>query len=154
MTRYDLDDDAFDEHGILKDGRSYRVKMTARDADSLSALQRSVRSARRITDGNGNGGLGLHRPGFRRLADDTDVRDRRARMYEQYDVALERAYLMPTGFDDDYDLVANTPTHTEGLGRDLTDTRTLDQIARDHMAKMTKLYDQLDKELAEAWRQP
>jgi hypothetical protein len=94
----------------------------------------------------------VHRPGFRRLADDTDVRDRRARMYEQYDAALERAYLMPTGFDDDYDLVANTPTHTERLVCDRPDTRTLDQISRDHREKMTKLYDQHDKELAEAWR--
>jgi hypothetical protein len=78
VTLRDFDDDddgdAFDARGVLKDGRSVRFK------DSLDPLQRSVatyfKSANfadstgtRVTDANGNDGIALCRPGFRRLAD-------------------------------------------------------------------------------------
>jgi hypothetical protein len=43
------DPDALDENGILKDGHGLRISMMARDADSLTPLQRSVRENARAT---------------------------------------------------------------------------------------------------------
>jgi hypothetical protein len=42
MARHDDDDDAFDERGVLKDGRSTRVRLMMRDGDGLTELQRAV----------------------------------------------------------------------------------------------------------------
>ena len=33
------------------------------------------------------------------------------------------------------------------------DTRSLDEITRSHRERMTSLYDQIDREQSEAWRQ-
>jgi hypothetical protein len=87
-SKHGDDDDAFDEHGIIKDGRSVRVPMMMRD--SLTPLQRAVAadaagrdlvrplagpsdnvietySPAMVVDGFGNGGLALHQPGYRYL---------------------------------------------------------------------------------------
>ena len=65
------DDDALDENGLLKDGRSVRISMMMRDsADGLTDLQRSVRdhfAPARVVDAFGDAGAGLHRPGSRYL---------------------------------------------------------------------------------------
>jgi hypothetical protein len=52
-------DENFDEHGLLRDGRSTRVGMMMRD--SLSPADERVT----IVDAFGNGGAALHRPGAR-----------------------------------------------------------------------------------------
>jgi hypothetical protein len=58
------DDDAFDENGILKDGRS--VKFEARDSLQKDVAKHFQRPAPvHVTDQFGDAGLGLHRPGFR-----------------------------------------------------------------------------------------
>jgi hypothetical protein len=52
MARYD-DDDAFGPDGILRDGKRARVHMMARDADSLSDVQRAImadKAARQFDD--------------------------------------------------------------------------------------------------------
>jgi hypothetical protein len=53
---YCNDDDAFDERGLLRDGRVYRAKLTMMDHDPTHR--------RRIVDTSGDA-LGLHRPGYR-----------------------------------------------------------------------------------------
>jgi hypothetical protein len=118
------DDDAFDEHGLLRDGHAYVVSLTMRD--SLPPLQRAVANLR-VTDGEG-GTRGLSRPGFRlavsdarrktvqrdpmgrvlstweseededeRRTSDTATRDARQRAYDDYQRELTSAYLKPTG---------------------------------------------------------
>ena len=57
------DDDALDENGLLKDGRSVRISMMMRDsADGLTDLQRSVLdhfAPARVVDAFGDAGAGL-----------------------------------------------------------------------------------------------
>jgi hypothetical protein len=85
---YDDQDDAFDENGLLKDGRRFRVGL----ADSMTPLQRAVAqdnlasgrykifeqmrteaseitsdAAALVVDAFGDSGAGLHRPGARYL---------------------------------------------------------------------------------------
>jgi hypothetical protein len=78
------DDDAFDEHGMLKDGRSVRVRMTMMDV-----MQRDIAAqTARLTDGSGDGHLGLHRPGWRV----TDAFTRDASHYTAYERDLTTAW--------------------------------------------------------------
>jgi len=87
-------DEDDDTRNILKDGERMRVSMYAMDGsmDHLDPLQRAVVRDRlqdaRITDGAGNGGLSLHKPGFR--ISSTITRDRS--IYDAYDAAAEVAY--------------------------------------------------------------
>ncbi len=87
------DDD--DARNILKDGERMRVPMYAMDSsmDHLDPLQRAVVRDRlqdaRITDGAGDGGLALHRPGYR-VADGIP---RDHSHYAIYDEEMGRAYL-------------------------------------------------------------
>ena len=71
------DQEAHDRHGIIRDGVIVRVPMQMRDSAAVDPRLRFT-SARRVTDGTGQGGLNLHRPGFRLAAGDarkTTVRD-------------------------------------------------------------------------------
>jgi hypothetical protein len=82
--RQDDDANPFDERGVLKDHRSYRVPMYAMDALSRDVAQHFAG----VTDATGDGGLGLHKPGFR--ISNTITRDRS--IYDAYDAAAEVAY--------------------------------------------------------------
>ena len=114
MPRSNYEDD-FDERGILKDGHTLRVKMTdgltdlqkaiaadsaarrARDA-AIDPVERAVAAAEAvarsertgITDGNGVGGLNLHRPGFRMSA--AVAHDRTADAYDAYARDVQNAF--------------------------------------------------------------
>jgi hypothetical protein len=82
--RHDDDDDVFDENGLLRDGATYHVPVSMRDA--LPPLQRAVANLR-VVDGSG-GTQGLSRPGFRLSADDvrkTTVRDPSGRVKETWE---------------------------------------------------------------------
>jgi hypothetical protein len=86
-------DEAFDERGILKDGRSTRVSMRFRD--SLSPLQKAVAAdtaarTNKITDGRGGDANSLHRPGFRVSAG--DARQKVADAYARYETELCNRY--------------------------------------------------------------
>ena len=64
MTRYDDDDDdAFDENGLLKDGRRMRVSMMMRD--STSDVQRAVAEDAAARRFGLRHALDLHQPGPR-----------------------------------------------------------------------------------------
>jgi hypothetical protein len=117
---------------ILRDHHVVRVPLMLRDGvnPSLTALQRSVadRAVRRKTTYDPKGRLletseeeeetddrgtvrdasntpfGLHKPGYRRLANDADhaaLIDAKARAYRRYDAEIGRAYLTPEGFGGD-----------------------------------------------------
>jgi hypothetical protein len=58
------DDSPFDHNGLLKDGRTARIRMTARDSGTVRGAIAADRQ--RISDGNPHA---LHRPGNRVLAD-------------------------------------------------------------------------------------
>jgi hypothetical protein len=80
-TRYNAietdDDDPFDENGVLRDGRSVRFRLS--DKNSLEGqMTQHFRDAARITDGYGNSGVAILRPGFRkRDVSDDDALARR-----------------------------------------------------------------------------
>jgi hypothetical protein len=92
-------DDNFDEHGRLKDGRSTRVGMTARDGQDDERVT--------IVDAFGNGGAALQRPGARyavqatpnQAAKDAAARDAAAKdadprdaAYREHDAAEARRW--------------------------------------------------------------
>ena len=56
----------FDENGILRDGGRYRVDV--RMTDSLGRAVAKQVSKQHLTDGYGDAGLALNRPGFRALS--------------------------------------------------------------------------------------
>src|SRR5262245_40004766 len=70
------DDDAFDERGLLKSGRSIRVRMTMMDGRTAV-----------VDCGLG----GPHRPGFRRLVNEA-AQDARARAYDEMVKRTEGAW--------------------------------------------------------------
>jgi hypothetical protein len=84
LARVHHDDDAFDERGILRDGRSFRVT-------NMCALDSLGRAVSLDYSGAGN------RPGFRFA--DLGLSAKRAKqgVYQQYDAEVSRAYLTPTG---------------------------------------------------------
>jgi len=73
------DDDAFDDRGVLKDGRSMRVPMRLMDAADLP----------RIRDADGSP---LGQPGFM-VAD--KFRDARQVLYDEYDAAISEQWRSP-----------------------------------------------------------
>jgi len=80
------DDDAFDENGVLKDGRSVRVSLHDA-AMSRSGTQRQQTSTNRITDGRSpNDPTALHRPGFRVNTGDSDSSSRQ-KIRDEYEKA-------------------------------------------------------------------
>jgi hypothetical protein len=86
----DDDDDLFDEHGLLRDGKTYRVPMSARD--SLTPLQRAV-AASQLHDAHGR--PAGHRPGFVFDAG-SDARDAMRELYRQHDAEEAERWRRPT----------------------------------------------------------
>jgi hypothetical protein len=100
--------DDFDEKGLLKDGHTYRAKLTM--MDGLSARDRRIaaaidarhnaRNQMRVTDATGDP-MGLHRPGWRVPAQDARpladhvVTDAVANARRQYVTDLENAWRTP-----------------------------------------------------------
>jgi hypothetical protein len=84
--------DAYDDDGILKDGRTVRVSMQMRDATMMHR-------ANSVTDGTGDS-LGLHRPGYRVIGD-TVARDAKANALRDYEKRLTSAWRDDNGDPDD-----------------------------------------------------
>jgi hypothetical protein len=81
--REEADADAFDERGLLRDGKSVRVPLTLRDSDSFSPVQRAVALA----------GADRHRPGFRdAAAAATRTADAIDAAYDEYEETLTTAW--------------------------------------------------------------
>jgi hypothetical protein len=139
MARFrDDDDDAFDENGLLKDGRRVRVGLMMRDADALSPLQRSVaRDARfglqDVAD--------LYAPGPRYC--DAAGRERKAEAYQQMCDELVNAWRTPS---------APLPSPAAGA-RDATPARpTYD--ATEGRRRKAEAYEQMVADLCDAWKGP
>jgi hypothetical protein len=150
MTRrYDDedDDDLFDENGLLKDGKTYRVPMMLRD--NLTFWQRSVRDSvltrqcdwLLVTDAAG-GSEGLHRPGFRFIADAADRKRSIAAREAAYRAADEA----------DANAWRCNAVHPESA-----DNRTLDQITADRLSLLDErelAYLEVEERDRNAWRSP
>jgi hypothetical protein len=110
-----LADEDFDENGVLRDGKRFRVPMKFADSKSRNgglALQRpgfritdqqkydayDIAVSARIHDGNGNSGAALQRPGFR--VADAFARDEANVAYEQYEASIQNEWrsIRPTNF--------------------------------------------------------
>jgi hypothetical protein len=167
--RYDdEDDDAFDAHGILKDGHACRVSLM----DGLSPVQQAVaRSPVRVTDAQG-GVAGLHRPGFRIPVTDAG-QQARDESYSDYLRELTTAWegnkarpadatnarkiakrdpegRLESTLEEEESFVRNAATYTESTHR--RDHRTVEQMIHDHQNNMAKIYDKFDRELGERWK--
>jgi hypothetical protein len=93
--------DDFDENGVLRDGKRFRVPMKFADSKSRYADQQKRNSSTiydaydiavsaRIHDGNGNSGAALQRPGFR--VADAFARDEAKVAYQQYEAAIQNEW--------------------------------------------------------------
>jgi hypothetical protein len=131
------DDDAFDERGILKDGRSYRVPLRMMDS-----MQRDIaRHAARITDAMGESGPALRRPGYRVSA----ALPRDWSIYDAYDEAVSRMW------------ENNAPTGGGSSGpRDEREGNSVCVPDRSHQDAMTmdEVYRAYDVEISQRWRTP
>jgi hypothetical protein len=163
---------------LLEDGERSRVPMFA--MDGMDPVQRAVaRHAARVTDASGNSGLVLHRPGFRFVLDDAAGAHAKEVAYRRADAEMVNAWRNPptnatnsracpecdgsglgeNGEDDcpscggtgaldaDYERKAE-----EAASRRGSDSRSVNQIVRDHQANMARMYDEFDHELSETWR--
>jgi hypothetical protein len=125
--------------GVLKDGVSMRVRMTARDGAPRFSDARSY--------------WDQHRPGFRVL-DNNLGRQAIADAHAAYVHDLENAYKTATmrGSGDESDALPQG--ELEQLTTATSDRRTVDvdAIAANHRHNMQRLYDAYARELSEAWR--
>jgi hypothetical protein len=132
-NRY-IDDDVFDENGLLRDGKIYHTRMTAMDAHTVG------RNAAKLTDAAGRDGLHLNRPGYRCLLSDTAGNEAVAAAYRQYLADLENAWKTPVGFGSVPGVetgAGERGTIGQGAGdlctpRRRADARTVSQMLRDH----------------------
>jgi hypothetical protein len=138
----DEDESIFDERGILRDGATYRVKMTAADGitpnPDLSPLQQAIvrDRQRRPTVHDGRGGTAanstaMNRPGYR-IAD--TAHDGRRAAYDSAADALENAW-RTTATDDATDEKKPKPTQHDGT-----------------MSATDRAYAEYDENLREKWR--
>ena len=164
-------DDAFDHQGALRDGCTMRVPTTMRDA-----IPKPL-----ITDGYGNSGLALQRPGFR-LRTDATRQQVVADSYAAYERSLVTAYLGDVEkqctecFGEGKDEDGKTCSTCGGDGVEADERErdrrpsnygsgneparrnyyhrsvSLDQLRRDHQTNMAKLRAQHDFELSQQWR--
>jgi hypothetical protein len=105
MTKIRHDDDLFDSNGLLRDGKSVRVPMQARDSARMTERQRHQRVSDTlrdvnskpllVTDGRTDDTMSLHKPGWRIpvVNDRANVRD----AYANYETSLVNAYRVGDG---------------------------------------------------------
>jgi hypothetical protein len=157
MRHHTEDDEHFDVvdgKKVLKDG--HRIRVSLMDAETAPACWHGVH------DGHGRYHLVGHRPGF--LVADATTRDNR-RAYADYERELTEAYKNPsTCFrgtpsiaSDDYESERHerefdSEPYSESVGLRYSDGSNLEQLMHVHRQRMARLYDQIDKELNEAWR--
>jgi hypothetical protein len=158
--RHHHEDD--DEH-ILKDGERMRVPMHMMDGDSFDPIQRAVARSVRVTDGSGQGGVNLNRPGFRIAA--TDAVQALDDAYASYERDLTTAWQGDCR-SDVADARRKKTTHYDPRGRlaghSETEEWEEDEEQEKHgterqtsdaaMRARDKAYADYDATLREAWR--
>lgn len=127
-----LNDDAFDERGLLRDGATYRASVTLMDAAPAPRTDKRRPLLARIGDGT-NSPVGLNKPGWRvpsrdaeaqwprhgiSIADRQKVLDAR----EQYDAQLTSAWRNPLGLKDADDPIIGAGERGGRGGRGLKQT--------------------------------
>ena len=90
MVAKQLNDDDFDENGLLRDGRTLRVGMLMRD--SLSPVQLAIADSHTLHDGLGN--AAGNKPGYV-FAADASARATLRDAYDQYDQDAANAWCTP-----------------------------------------------------------
>ena len=134
------DDDAFDERGLLRDGRTYHVPLRFCDAMQRDVAKQIKREhPQHVTDQAGNAGLSLNRPGFRTLSG-RNAGDRLVRDGAQRDA--EEAYAI----DEHY--------KTNAWRDALLDENDADDalFAAKQEARSTDAYAEYEAEMRDAWR--
>jgi hypothetical protein len=135
------EDEAFDPAGVLKDGYGIRVPLMFRDASALADAGIGFHEGGDrllVTDAAG-GSAGLHRPGFRFIAD--------AAMREHSIAAKEAAYRAADEAD------ANAWRGS----RESAEDDTLDQITADRLSLLDereRAYLEVEERDRNAWRNP
>jgi hypothetical protein len=143
---YDDEDDAFDENGLLRDGARYRIPVRLMDSFQRNVRKHFARHSAgpaRITDQFGDGGLGLHRPGYRFQnggnAGDAAVRDGLQRdaqaACDQYERGLVNAWRDQDNGDGDDEELEAPPNQNQ-----------------DARATLERLYRERDAALSQQWR--
>jgi hypothetical protein len=121
-----LADEDFDENGVLRDGKRFRVPMKFGDSKSRYFADG------KISEGRGNGGLALQRPGFRI----TDQQKRNwSTIYDAYDIAISARIHDGNG--------------NSGAALQRPGFRVADAFARDE-AKVA--YEQYEASIQNEWR--
>jgi hypothetical protein len=141
MAKYDDEDDgdsAFDENGLLKDGRRIRVSMMMRD--SGSDVQRAVAEdavARRFGLRHA---FELHQPGPR-YCTDAAANDLREQAYQEMCDSMSNAWRTPSA-----------PLASPAAGaRDATPSRPTYDAAEGRRIK-AEAYQQMVDEMTSAWK--
>jgi hypothetical protein len=155
-----INDDNLDEHGLLKDGHSLRVRMSMMDS-----VQTAV-ARQQIVDGAGRR-YGLHQPGYRL----NDTFSDRQRIYDQYDAEKQNEWRNPptgagergqrgakvgepcTCKGEEYSEDFGSPGHY-APDRNGELICVPDRIIKqqDHQTTMQAVYDAYERELTQAWR--
>jgi hypothetical protein len=92
------DDDAFDERGVLRDGKRWTVPMSFMDSMQRSVAQHFAKVTmqdHRLDLHDGHGGLVGFRPGWAVPTDNQLFDSNKRELYRQYDEAAEQAYKDP-----------------------------------------------------------
>ena len=162
------------------DGWPGRLRMVSGKLQCVSS--KSQDASPLITDGYGDSGLALQRPGYRLRTDSDGARQRLADAYDRAERVQNHSYklhdgesLCPdcSGLGEDADGFPCETCHGSGVmpaveddkgkdkrgtpkhfgsGNHSTDRRTLDQMTHDHQTNMAKLRAQHDFELSQQWR--
>ena len=85
---------------ILNDGEILRVPLSMQDAATEDFRGRQ-RAARKVVDGSGESGLGLHRPGFRTTGNFAATRDERQQVRDEYETYITGAWRIGDARGDD-----------------------------------------------------
>lgn len=180
MTRYldrDDDDDAdlfevIDGKKVLRDGARWKVPLRMHDALQRDVARHNSPQAARLHDGRG-GPVG-RKAGF--LVNDAVADEDCRQAYADYDNWLRNEYRKPPTIDAGGEFigqrVGDLCTINGYPGRLVSDdetgelvcmadypsgshdTRTLDEVARDHKLRMAEEYAAADLALSNAWRRP
>jgi hypothetical protein len=165
MPKHQDNEDDFDEQGLLRDGRTYRVPLRMMDGVSR-AIADHIKQTVDITDHFGDASLGLHRPGFRKLDGGNEgdailrkaeMRDR-AEAYQDYERDAESGWKTDAwGAQNAGDVctINGNPGHLKMVNGEMTcvpDAKDAVSDLRDQANDAANAYSAYEDELAEAWR--
>jgi hypothetical protein len=154
MYHHNTNDDAFDENGALKDGRTWRIPLTVMDA-----LQRDVMLNTQITDHtrihlhDGRGGAVGQRPGFL-FADNVD-RSSVTQAYDTYEREATSAWRDARHINPEGGMIELSEEDEEEHQRKKREAkRAARPGAEDTLDAVGAAYRDYERETCDAWRRP